>query len=101
MLRARNYTTFVLLSASYAASIAVGCGGTSRVPVSSGIGPSPSLPSPDGSLIPVVNVVKARGWADGQAPVAAAGTVVTPLATGLEHPRWVYVLPNGDVLVAE
>ena len=67
MLRARNCMSFVPLSCCLAVCFAVGCGGTSRVPVSSGIGPSPALPQPDGSLIPVVNVVKARGWADGQA----------------------------------
>jgi len=101
MLRARNCMSFVPLSCCLAVSFAAGCGGTSRAPVSAGVGPSPALPRPDGSLIPVVNVVKATGWADGQAPVAAEGTVVTPLAANLEHPRWVYVLPNGDVLVAE
>jgi glucose/arabinose dehydrogenase len=51
--------------------------------------------------VPVVNVVSAKGWAPGQTPVAADGALVTPLATNLEHPRWVNVLPNGDVLVAE
>lgn len=79
----------------------VGCGAAARLPVSAGTGPHPQLPPPDHSLIPVVNVVTAKGWAAGQAPVAAPGTAVTALATGLEHPRWVYVLPNGDVLVAE
>ena len=43
----------------------------------------------------------ARGWADGQTPVAAPGLKVNAFATGLKHPRWIHVLPNGDVLVAE
>jgi glucose/arabinose dehydrogenase len=71
------------------------------MPVSEGVGPRPDLPRPDRSLVPVVNVVTAKGWAPGQTPVAADGALVTPLATNLDHPRWVYVLPNGDVLVAE
>jgi glucose/arabinose dehydrogenase len=65
------------------------------------MGPHPALPPPDHSLIPLVNVVTAKGWAPNQAPVAAEGTTVTAFASGLQHPRWVYVLPNGDVLVAE
>jgi len=101
MLRARSYIPFVLFSSCCVVSVETGCGGSSRVPVSEGIGPHPELPAPDGSLVPVVNVVTAKGWALGQTPVAADGALVTPLATHLEHPRWVYVLPNGDVLVAE
>ena len=77
------------------------CGPTARLPVSAGTGPNPTLPRPDRSLIPLVNVVTARGWATGQMPVAAEGTAVNAFATGLDHPRWLYVLPNGDVLVAE
>jgi glucose/arabinose dehydrogenase len=78
-----------------------GCGGAARLPVADGTGPNPKLPPPDTSLIPVVDVVTAKGWPDGGRPAAAAGTAVTPFATGLDHPRWLYVLPNGDVLVAE
>jgi glucose/arabinose dehydrogenase len=77
------------------------CGTAARLPVSAGTGPHPELPPPSTSLIPVVNVVTAKGWPAGGAPVAADGTVVTAFARGLEHPRWIYVLPNGDVLVAE
>jgi glucose/arabinose dehydrogenase len=78
-----------------------GCGASARLPVSAGIGPEPVLPAPSKSLIPVVNVVKAIGWSDGGTPVPADGTAVAPFALGLDHPRWLYVLPNGDVLVAE
>ena len=77
------------------------CGATARLPVSAGTGTHPTLPPPNHSLIPVINVVKARGWSPGQTPVAAPGTAVNALASGLQHPRWLYVLPNGDVLVAE
>ncbi len=75
--------------------------GKARLPVSAGTGPNPTLPPPTKSLIPLVNVVKAKGWSEGQTPVAAPGTAVAAFARDLEHPRWVYVLPNGDVLVAE
>ena len=62
---------------------------------------SRTLPPPHKTLIPTVHIAPAKGWADGDKPVAAAGLAVTAFATGLDHPRWLYVLPNGDVLVAE
>lgn len=67
-----------------------------------GVGPSPQLPTPDkNGLIPTVNIAPAKGWPQDVLPRAPAGFKVTALAQGLDHPRWVYVLPNGDVLVAE
>ncbi len=90
-----------IAAATFAAFIASACGATSRAPIVAGFGPTPDLPRPDTSLIPVVNVVDAKGWASGQTPVAARGATVNAFATGLDHPRWLYVLPNGDVLVAE
>jgi glucose/arabinose dehydrogenase len=66
-----------------------------------GIGPAPTLPQPQRSLLPVVNVAPAVGWAPGQSPQAAPGTQVKLFAGDLDHPRWLHVLPNGDVLVAE
>src|SRR5262249_25134568 len=50
---------------------------------------------------PTVNVATAKGWPEGRTPVAAPGLAVAAFATDLAHPRWLYVLPNGDVLVAE
>lgn len=79
----------------------VACADTARLPVSAGTGPQPTLPEPTRSLIPTVNVAKAVGWPAGMQPQAAAGLTVQALATGLTHPRWLHVLPNGDVLVAE
>jgi glucose/arabinose dehydrogenase len=84
-----------------AIAAAAACGAPARLPVSAGTGPNPSLPPPRKSLIPLVHVVKARGWPAGATPLAAAGTAVAALARDLDHPRWLYVLPNGDVLVAE
>ncbi len=66
-----------------------------------GVGPQPQLPAPEKNLLPTVNIAPALGWPQGQRPQAMAGLAVTALASGLDHPRWVYVLPNGDVLVAE
>jgi glucose/arabinose dehydrogenase len=80
---------------------AAACGTAARLPVSAGIGRDPVLPPPRTSLIPLVHVVTAKGWPIGATPVSAQGTTVTAFATGLDHPRWLYVLPNGDVLVAE
>jgi glucose/arabinose dehydrogenase len=64
-------------------------------------GASPELPAPQSSLIPTINVATATSWPDGAKPKAADGLAVNAFATGLDHPRAVYVLPNGDVLVAE
>jgi glucose/arabinose dehydrogenase len=64
-------------------------------------GATPALPEPEKSLIPTINVAKAIGWPAGAKPAAAQGMAVNAFATGLDHPRTVYVLPNGDVLVTE
>ena len=77
------------------------CGESSSLRVEDGTGPSPKLPEPNKTLIPTVNIAPAVGWANGAKPTAAPGTQVVAFAEGLEHPRWLYVLPNGDVLVAE
>ena len=78
-----------------------GCASTARLQVADGTGPQPVLPAPNVSLIPTIDVVEAKGWPAGTTPIATQGLGVTPFATGLDHPRWLYVLPNGDVLVAE
>ena len=77
------------------------CGETATLTVADGVGAKPQLPPPQRTLIPTVNIAPALGWAAGAAPTAAAGTHVQAYASGLDHPRWLYVLPNGDVLVAE
>jgi glucose/arabinose dehydrogenase len=79
----------------------VGCASAARLPVSAGTGPHPDLPPPNKAPIPLVHVVTAKGWPEGARPVTAEGTAVAAFAKGLDHPRWLYVLPNGDVLVAE
>jgi len=77
------------------------CGESSSLQVSDGTGPSPKLPEPNKTLIPTVNIAPAIGWPAGAKPTAATGTQVAAFAENLDHPRWLYVLPNGDVLVAE
>jgi glucose/arabinose dehydrogenase len=90
--------TIALIGATFSA---ISCGSAASLPVEAGIGPQPALPQPQTSLIPVINVVNAIGWPAEATPTAAPGTSVTAFATDLQHPRWLYVLPNGDVLVAE
>lgn len=79
----------------------IACAKDSALPVTAGMGPNPTLPAPVHSLIPTVDVASAVGWPKDGKPVPAPGLRVGAFATGLSHPRWLYVLPNGDVLVAE
>ncbi len=65
------------------------------------IGPNPVLPAPQQYLIPPMHLAQVVGWKDGEAPTMPDGMKITAMATGLEHPRSVYTLPNGDVLVVE
>ena len=84
------------------ALLTVCCGATAKLTIPQTTGPDPALASPNASLIPTINVVDAKGWPDRNAtPNAISGTTVAAFARDLDHPRWLYVLPNGDVLVAE
>ncbi|MEZ2129265.1 MULTISPECIES: sorbosone dehydrogenase family protein [unclassified Sinorhizobium] len=74
---------------------------SATVPIELGYGPSPILPEPKRTLIPTVNVAEASRWPEGVTPKVAAGLKVQAFAKDLDHPRWLLVLPNGDVLVAE
>ena len=66
------------------------------------VGPTPQLPAPDKpKLIPRVKIAEAKGWPAGAKPMPGGGLAVNEFASGFSHPRWIYVLPNGDVLVAE
>jgi len=75
------------------------CGESATLPQQ--VGADPQLPEPNHTLIPTVNIAPAQGWSEGATPKAVAGGTLTAFARGLQHPRSVYVLPNGDVLVAE
>ncbi|KAB0650957.1 sorbosone dehydrogenase family protein [Acinetobacter bohemicus] len=78
-----------------------GCASPSNSPITDSYGPQPNLPEPKSSLLPTVNIAPAKGWPVDTMPTPAAGLKVQAFARGLEHPRWLHVLPNGDVLVAE
>jgi glucose/arabinose dehydrogenase len=75
--------------------------GAEAPPASTEYGPSPVLATPDKSLIPTIKIAKAKPWQGQAMPRSAPGTRVSVVARGLRHPRWLYVLPNGDILVAE
>jgi glucose/arabinose dehydrogenase len=90
-----------LLAAPVAVALLAACGEVATLPVSAGYGPAPTLPAPHSTLIPTINIADPVGWPKERLPIAAPGLAVKPFATGLDHPRWLYVLPNGDVLVAE
>ncbi|MDQ6685024.1 MAG: sorbosone dehydrogenase family protein [Pseudomonadota bacterium] len=89
------------MAALGAVALLVACGETATLTVAAGTGPEPKLPKPAKTLLPTLNIAPAIGWAAGEKPAPAPGLVVTAYASGLEHPRWLQVLPNGDVLVAE
>ncbi|HEX9955568.1 MAG TPA: sorbosone dehydrogenase family protein [Allosphingosinicella sp.] len=96
----------VALSLAGAAALGAGVvyanwGETATLSVAQGTGPNPALPKPAKTLVPTVQVAEATGWPTGGQPTAPAGLSVQRFAEGLDHPRWVYALPNGDVLVAE
>lgn len=87
--------------AAVAALTLVGCSTESKLDPSVGFGPTPTLPAPRTTLLPTVNIADATSWPEGRTPVPAAGFHVQAFAVGLDHPRWLYRLPNGDILVAE
>jgi glucose/arabinose dehydrogenase len=77
------------------------CGDNAKLPEQASQGANPPLPPPQHSTIPTVHIAPALGWPKEAKPKAAQGLAVNAFATELEHPRWLYALPNGDVLVAE
>jgi glucose/arabinose dehydrogenase len=81
--------------------VVAGCGDRASLAIEEGMGPNPELPSPNATLVPTVRVAPARGWSDVALPTPAPGLSVQRFAGDLDHPRWLFVLPNGDVLVAE
>lgn len=73
----------------------------SSLPFEAGVGATPTLPEPNEALLPTVKIAPATAWPEGVLPTAGAGFAVNEFARDLDHPRWLHVLPNGDVLVAE
>jgi glucose/arabinose dehydrogenase len=70
------------------------CGDIATLPSTAGMGPQPTLPDPQHTLVPTVHIAPAKGWPNGVTPQAARGMGVTAFARELDHPRWLYVLPN-------
>ena len=97
----KSESSIRLVAAAAAIVALAACGEVAKLPVAAGTGTNPTLPEPNKTLLPTMNIAPAQGWAEGTRPTPAAGTQVNAFATGLDHPRWLYVLPNGDVLVAE
>jgi len=95
----RNHLPRLCLGASLL--LLAACGDKSTLQPGADVGAQPTLKAPNKTLIPTVNIAPAKGWSAGAMPTPAAGLAVNAFATALDHPRWVYVLPNGDVLVAE
>jgi glucose/arabinose dehydrogenase len=88
-------------AAAACALLLAGCGERATLDVAQGFGPDPKLPAPAKTMFPTVNIAEASSWPEGGMPTAAPGLQVKAFAAGLDHPRWMLVLPNGDVLVAE
>jgi glucose/arabinose dehydrogenase len=86
-----------MLAATFALA---GCDDGSGDPTA-GIGPKLNLPDPQQYLLPPMHIARVVGWKGNETPTVAQGLKVQALATGLQHPRSIYVLPNGDVLVVE
>ncbi|WP_137174759.1 sorbosone dehydrogenase family protein [Massilia sp. HP4] len=89
------------LCAGAAMLVLAACGDKSTLPMGADVGSQPTLKAPNETLIPTVNIAPARGWPSNMTPTPAPGLAVNAFGTALDHPRWIYVLPNGDVLVAE
>lgn len=89
-----------LLAAAACLTLAA-CAGPATLDPLVGFGPNPTLPEPTSALLPRVHIADAVGWPEGRTPIAAPGFRVQTFASGLDHPRWLYRLPNGDILVAE
>jgi len=90
-----------LLLSTLSALVMSACGESAKHDISAGMGAQPSLPEPVKTLIPTVHVAAVVGWNNANKPNTAPGLKVSAFAAGLEHPRWLYELPNGDILVAE
>ena len=96
----RDVSTVSLCAVGVLLALA-GCAEKAALPPLASTGPSPALPEPTKRLIPTVDIAPAKAWPQGLTPTPAAGLAVNAFASGFVHPRWLYVLPNGDVLVAE
>ena len=91
----------VLIATVAASALGLAACNNAGLPEEAGYGVNPNLPEPKSAWFPTIKVADVVGWKQGEKPTAADGGQVTAFATGLQHPRWLYELPNGDILVAE
>lgn len=91
----------VVASVSLLTLLLAACGDEAKLPLAAGTGPNPQLPEPRQTMLPTVQVAAVERWTDSAIPAAAPGLRAVSFAEDLDHPRWLYVLPNGAVLVAE
>jgi hypothetical protein len=94
-------TVKALILASVATLALSACGPNANLPREASYGPNPQLPTPEQQIVPQNNTAGSATWKDGETPTPAPGLAVKAFAKNFQHPRWIYVLPNGDVLVAE
>lgn len=95
----RNRCFFLVLAVQL---LTAGCAiEQASLPYEAGVGPNPTLPPPNETLLPTVKIAPAQGWREGAHPTAGQGFAINEFARDLDHPRWFHILPNGDVLVAE
>ena len=97
----RQHMSLLTVVAIGSAIMCSACGDTALLRSTAAEGTHPTIPPPRKSSIPTVHIAPAEGWEHGERPTTASGMSVNAFAQGLSHPRWLYVLPNGDVLVAE
>lgn len=93
----RLLSSLIIVAGLPLAACAIGSSSSSDT----GYGASPAIPAAESTLLPMVNIAPVRVRPSGFLPTAPTGFAVTEFAGGLKHPRWLYTLPNGDVLVAE
>jgi glucose/arabinose dehydrogenase len=91
----------IALALAGVSTLAVAALGAEAFDPMSQVGPHPVLPEPQQYLFPPMHLAKVVGWKQGEAPTVAPGLKIDALAQGLQHPRSIYVLPNGDILVVE
>jgi glucose/arabinose dehydrogenase len=88
-----NVTVKAVIVGSMALFLAA-CGDSAKLPEEAAFGPNPKLPEPTETIIPTINIARAKGWPQGASPTPSAGLSVQAFTAGLDHPRWLYVLPK-------
>jgi glucose/arabinose dehydrogenase len=85
-----NVTVKAVIVGSMALFLAA-CGDSAKLPEEAAFGPNPKLPEPTETIIPTINIARAKGWPQGASPKPSAGLSVQAFTAGLDHPRWLYV----------